>query len=72
MACGTPVLTYKTGGSPEIINKYGGYIVSKGNRSEIIDDIKELEKVEMKFNRYENDVSYMIEQYLELYNSAEI
>lgn len=31
IACGTPVLTYKTGGSPEIIGKDCGFVVEKGN-----------------------------------------
>lgn len=31
IACGTPVLTYKTGGSPEIINENCGFVVEKGD-----------------------------------------
>ena len=31
IACGTPVLTYKTGGSPEIINEHCGFVVEKGD-----------------------------------------
>ena len=31
LACGTPVLTYKTGGSPEIIDDKCGSVVQKGN-----------------------------------------
>ena len=31
MSCGTPVLTYKTGGSPEIVEKYGGIVVEQGD-----------------------------------------
>ena len=43
--------------------------------NEVLDKIRpylENDGGSVKFNRYENDVSYMIEQYLELYNSAEI
>jgi glycosyltransferase involved in cell wall biosynthesis len=31
LACGTPVITYKTGGSPESINQDTGIVVEKGN-----------------------------------------
>lgn len=31
LACGTPVVTYKTGGSPEAITNETGFIVEKGN-----------------------------------------
>jgi len=35
MACGTPVITYRTGGSPETITEETGWIVEKGNIEEI-------------------------------------
>lgn len=35
IACGTPVLTYRTGGSPEIINGACGFVVEKGEIEEI-------------------------------------
>jgi glycosyltransferase involved in cell wall biosynthesis len=31
LACGTPVITYKTGGSPEAIDEETGFVVEKGN-----------------------------------------
>ncbi|MBR1401278.1 MAG: glycosyltransferase [Prevotella sp.] len=31
MACGTPVITYKTGGSPEAVSDETGYVVEQGN-----------------------------------------
>lgn len=31
LACGTPVITYKTGGSPEIIDEKTGVVVEQGN-----------------------------------------
>lgn len=37
LACGTPVITYKTGGSPEILNEQCGVVVE-------VDDIDNLEK----------------------------
>ena len=35
LACGTPVITYKTGGSPEAIDELTGVIVEKGNLSSL-------------------------------------
>lgn len=37
IACGTPVITYRTGGSPEILDEKSGYVVN-------VDDIDEMEK----------------------------
>lgn len=37
LACGTPVITFRTGGSPEIIDESSGYVVET-------DDIDEMEK----------------------------
>lgn len=69
LACGTPVITYETGGSPEIVKKYGGAVVEKKNivavKKVIETIVKKKEKVSFKPD--ENDVNYMIEQYLELY-----
>lgn len=31
LACGTPVITYNTGGSPEIIDELSGYVVEQGD-----------------------------------------
>jgi len=43
IACGTQVVTYKTGGSPESVNEEGGYVVKQGDITAIknlIDDMK--------------------------------
>ncbi len=39
LACGTPVITYNTGGSPEIIDEKCGCVVECGNIEEIISNI---------------------------------
>jgi glycosyltransferase involved in cell wall biosynthesis len=41
-ACGTPVITFKTGGSPEAIDSLTGIVVEKGNTSELIKAIAEI------------------------------
>ncbi|MFN3873598.1 MAG: glycosyltransferase [Ignavibacterium sp.] len=43
LACGTPVITYNTGGSPEAIDEHTGFVVEKGDVDGIIEKIKILE-----------------------------
>ena len=42
LACGTPVITYRTGGSPEIIDKKTGIVVEQGDIKGIVDAIIDL------------------------------
>lgn len=39
LACGTPVITYDTGGSPECINKKTGSVVRQGDIKSLIEEI---------------------------------
>lgn len=53
LACGTPVVTYKTGGSPETISNETGIIVEQGNINELakaVDAICQSDR-----NRYRQD-----------------
>ena len=55
ISCGTPVITYKTGGSPEAVTKEYGTVVEQGNITEVIlaiDNLKDI-KIEKtdKFNK---------------------
>ena len=83
IACGTPVLTYKTGGSPESIFKGSGYVVNQGDiRSvkNIIEDTKNgvLPKISKKtlvnianknFNKDNNFIHYQ-ELYKEILGAS--
>lgn len=40
MACGTPVVTYKTGGSPEALDAETGIVVEKGNLADVCDAVE--------------------------------
>ena len=54
LACGTPVLTYKTGGSPEIISKETGWVVEQGEvekLAEVIKKIPLLDKTKLQLQR---------------------
>lgn len=44
LACGTPVVTYDTGGSPEAIDAFTGRVVPKSDVDGLFDAIKSLEK----------------------------
>ena len=44
LACGTPVITYQTGGSPEAIDNGCGFVVEQGNLNKIIEAIKSSKK----------------------------
>lgn len=43
IACGTPVVTYRTGGSPESITNETGYVVEQGDINGMFQAIKEIE-----------------------------
>ena len=75
LACGTPVITYKTGGSPEAINERTGFVVEPGDLTAVANAISEIEKngkayysdfcierVKTNFNKEKN-----YENYLQLY-----
>jgi glycosyltransferase involved in cell wall biosynthesis len=45
IACGTPVVTFNTGGSGESISSQTGFIVPKGDLNEVINSIENIKKV---------------------------
>lgn len=49
LACGCPIITYRTGGSVEVITDENGAVVSQGNISELSEKIKEF--CNKQFNR---------------------
>lgn len=66
MACGTPVITYKTGGSPEAIDEKTGEIVEKGDIEALIDAI---ERVIQKGKNYYSE--YCLDRVERLYNKED-
>ena len=42
LACGTPVITYRTGGSPEIIDDKTGVVIKQGDVKGIVAAIREM------------------------------
>jgi putative colanic acid biosynthesis glycosyltransferase len=45
LACGTPVITFNTGGSPEAIDEHTGFVVEKGDVNGIVDKIEILKRL---------------------------
>lgn len=73
LACGTPVVTYETGGSVEAVNisRYGK-IVQKGNCKELIQSILEIGERGKNWRKYSCDFlneNYKFEEYVDLYES---
>ena len=46
LACGTPVLTYKTGGSPESITNETGFVVEQGDIEKVAEIVNTFKKTE--------------------------
>jgi len=51
LACGTPVITFDTGGSPESINEHTGIVVEKGNSSKLLKAIHNITSRDPEINR---------------------
>jgi len=72
LACGTPVITYKTGGSPEAIDSNCGAVVEQNNIIELIKTIEKVEKKKIKkeicidqSKRFNKDEKFL--EYIEIY-----
>ena len=48
LACGTPVITYNTGGSPESVSEDTGFIVEKGDINTLLERINQILSVDKK------------------------
>ena len=76
LACGTPVVTFQTGGSWECVDETTGRVAEKGDIDDLLDKIRDvLSKGKMHFkeacvrkaqNMYNKDIQYR--KYIELYS----
>ena len=76
LACGTPVITYNTGGSPESIDESTGLVVPQGDVKSLLDSVLEIVKKgkskystrcrERAINLFNQEKQFM--EYVELYN----
>lgn len=74
LACGTPVITFNTGGSIECVDNSNGYIVEKGDIESIVDILQNIDVNNYKKSNkpiYNCDISKenMVSEYLKLYNT---
>ena len=69
IACGTPVITYDTGGSGECLKFGNGILVEKGDFDELVTGIKKLCIEEEPKNVHSNriDKKYCFDQYINLF-----
>lgn len=73
LACGTPVITYKTGGSPEAIDEKTGIVVEQGDVNGLAEAIMKLKDSPLSAEdcrkRAEEhfDKNKCFEEYMELY-----
>lgn len=77
LACGTPVITYKTGGSPEIIDDNTGFIVAPHEINELRNCVTKVEQIgkeafsnacRLRAEKHYNNITNF-KKYLELYTS---
>ena len=73
MACGTPVITYRTGGSPEAVDEKTGIVVEQGDIDSLADAIRKMKEHPLSSadcrKRAEEhfDKDKCFEKYIELY-----
>lgn len=74
LACGTPVITYKTGGSPEAVDTKTGVVIEQGNINALADAIMNMRDYPLSSEdcrkRAEDmfDKERCFEEYIDLYN----
>lgn len=74
IACGTPVITYKTGGSPEAVDEKTGVVVEQGNVGALTKAIRTLKESPIstadcrKRAELHFDKDRCFEEYIEMYN----
>ena len=74
LACGTPVITYRTGGSPEAVDKKTGIVVEQGDVNGLVEAIYRMKKEPLSSadcrkraeDYFEKDKCF--ERYVDLYN----
>lgn len=71
LACGTPVFTYNTGGSPEVINNKCGMIIEQGDIECLIKEINNIKKFNiddiLSHAKHYNKIN-MFNKYIDIYN----
>lgn len=75
LACGIPVITYKTGGSPEAVDEKTGMVIEQGNVNALVDAIRKMKAQPLSSNDCHQraincfDKDKCFEKYINLYES---
>lgn len=70
LACGTPVITFNTGGSIECINDYSGKVTKKKNINHILKSINKIKEINISSNDVNNyGKKLALKKYLLLYKN---
>ena len=77
LACGTPVITYRTGGSPEAIDDKTGVVVEQGNVDALADAVRKMKANPLSSEScrkraeecFDKGQCQCFEKYIELYQS---
>ncbi len=76
ICCGTPVITYDSCGSPELVSEGTGIIVKEGDKAGIIEAIKCISKLNRELCRKKGledfDKTNCYKKYIEIYQQLEI
>lgn len=75
IACGTPVITYRTGGAPETIDEKTGFVIDRGNIQEMASLIRNFKVSQQQSEDCREravgmfDQSQCFQKYIDLYNT---
>lgn len=72
LACGTPIITYDTGGSPEAVVDNMGCVVKQGDIASVLRAIMQMNKQSTSYDREKIkifSVESMVEAYLDIYKA---
>lgn len=69
LSCHTPVITYRTGGSPESVTENSGFVVEKGDINGLIDAINRIDTL-TEFSTVETNLENVYKEYLKLYEEV--
>lgn len=72
LACGTPVITYDTGGSPESVDDSSGYVINKGDFESAYNIIEKIEitSFQIKPLKSKLDKVNKINEYIKVYEDS--
>lgn len=68
ISCGTPVITYKTGGSPESVDEGNGFVVAQGDINALVEAFKNIDGCKTQATD-KFDATKRYKEYIDLYKA---